>query len=91
VEAHRVVRRRGSHIFQTDGGEVRLTRRPAVFIYNYLFTAIGFAVGGSSPNLVQTITMKQHYTVVQHNTIKRKQHNTIKRKHKIIRTKYSKK
>jgi zinc transporter ZupT len=40
-----------------------------------LFTAIGFAPGGSSPTLVQTKTIKQHYTVVQHNTIKRK-HNT---------------
>jgi hypothetical protein len=40
-----------------------------------LFTAIGFAPGGSSPTLVQTKTMKQHYTIVttQHNTIKRKQ------------------
>jgi hypothetical protein len=35
----------------------------------YLFTAIGFAPGGSSPILVQTKTIKQHYTVVQHNTI----------------------
>jgi p-aminobenzoyl-glutamate transporter AbgT len=55
------------------------------FIIIYLFTAIGFAPGGSSPNLVQTETIKQHYTVVQHNTIKRKQHK-IKRKRKIIRT-----
>jgi hypothetical protein len=54
--------------------------------YYYLFTAIGFAFGGSSPTVVQTKTIKQHYTVVQHNTIKRKQHNTIKRKHKIICT-----
>jgi hypothetical protein len=51
-----------------------------------LFTAIEFAPGGSSPTIVQTKTIKQHYTVVQHNTIKRKQHNTMKRKHKIIRT-----
>jgi hypothetical protein len=29
-----------------------------------LFTAIAFAPGGSSPTLVQTKTMKQHYTVV---------------------------
>jgi hypothetical protein len=55
-----------------------------------LFTAIWFALGGSSPTLVKTKTIKQHYTVVQHNTIKRKQHNTIKRKHKIIRTYYNK-
>jgi hypothetical protein len=48
-----------------------------IIIIIYLFTAIGFAPGGSSPTLVQTKTIKQHYTVVQHNTIKRKQHNTI--------------
>jgi hypothetical protein len=52
------------------------------YYYYYLFTAIGFARGSSSPTLVQTKTIKQHYTVVQHNTIKRKQHNTIKRKQK---------
>jgi hypothetical protein len=34
-----------------------------------LFTAIGFAPGGSSPALVQTKTIKEHYAVVQHNTI----------------------
>jgi hypothetical protein len=45
--------------------------------YYYLFTAIGFAPGGSSPTLVQTKTIKQHYTVVQH--------NTMKLKHKVIR------
>jgi hypothetical protein len=45
-----------------------------------LFTAIGFAPSGSSPTLVQTKTIKQHYTVAQHDTIKRKQHDTIKRK-----------
>jgi hypothetical protein len=56
------------------------------YYYYYLFTAIKFAPGGSSPTVVHTKTIKQHYTVVQHNTIKRKQHNTIKRKHKIIRT-----
>jgi hypothetical protein len=56
------------------------------YYYYYLFTAIGIAPGGSSHTLVQTKTMKQHYTVVQHNTINRKQHNTIKRKHKVIRT-----
>jgi hypothetical protein len=50
--------------------------------YYYLFTAIGFAPGGSSPTLVQTKTIKQHYTVVQH--------YTIKRKHTIIRTQYNK-
>jgi hypothetical protein len=33
----------------------------------YLFTAIGFAPGGSSPTLVETKTIKQHYTVVQYN------------------------
>jgi hypothetical protein len=54
------------------------------YYYYYLFAAIGFAPGGSSPTLVQTKSIKQHYTVVQHNTIKRKQHNTIQRKHKII-------
>jgi hypothetical protein len=54
--------------------------------YYCLFTAIGFAPGGSSPTLVQTKTIKLHYTVVQHNTVKRKQHNAIKRKHNIIRT-----
>jgi hypothetical protein len=48
-----------------------------IIIKLYLFTAIGFALGGSSPTLAQTKTIKQHYTVVQHNTIKRKQHNTI--------------
>jgi hypothetical protein len=52
----------------------------------YLFIAIGFAPGDSTPTLVQTKMIKQHYTVVQHNTTKRKHHNTIKRKHKIIRT-----
>jgi hypothetical protein len=57
-----------------------------LLLFIYLFTAIGFAPGGSSPTLVQTKTLKQHYTVVQHTKIKRKQHNTIKRKHKIIRT-----
>jgi hypothetical protein len=52
-----------------------------LFIYcNWVCT------GDSSPALVQTKPIKQHYTVVQHNTIKRKQHNTIKRKHKIICT-----
>jgi hypothetical protein len=56
------------------------------YYYYYLFTAIGFAPGGSNPTLVQTKTMKQHYTVVQHNTIKRKQYNTIKRKQNIVRT-----
>jgi hypothetical protein len=60
------------------------------FIYYYLFTAIGFATGGSSPTLVHAKTIKQHCTVVQHNTVKRKQHNTIKRKHTIIRTQYNK-
>jgi hypothetical protein len=49
------------------------------FLLFYLFTAIGFAPGGSSPTLVQKKTIKQHYTVVQH--------NTIKPKHKIIRIK----
>jgi hypothetical protein len=29
-----------------------------------LFTAIGFAPDGSSPTLVQTKTMKQHYTII---------------------------
>jgi hypothetical protein len=48
------------------------------YLFIYLFTAIGFAPGDSSPTLVQTKTIKQHYTVVQHNTIKRKQHNAIK-------------
>jgi hypothetical protein len=43
-----------------------------IIITIYLFTAIGFAPGGSSPTLVQTETIKQHYTVVQHKTIKRK-------------------
>jgi uncharacterized protein HemX len=55
-----------------------------------LFTAIGFAPGGSSPTLVQTKTITQHYTVVQHNTIKRKQHNTIKRNvHNTIKSKHN--
>jgi hypothetical protein len=61
------------------------------------FIAIGFAPGGSSPTLVETKTIKQHYTVLQHttikskhNTIKRKQHNTIKCKYVIIRTQYNK-
>jgi hypothetical protein len=36
-----------------------------IYYYYYLFTAIGFAPGGSSPTLVQTKTIKQHYTVVQ--------------------------
>jgi hypothetical protein len=35
--------------------------------YFYLFTAIGFAPGGSSPTLVQTKTIEQHYTVVHYN------------------------
>jgi hypothetical protein len=48
--------------------------------YYYLFTAIGFALDGSSPTLVQTKTIKKHYTVVQHNTIG---------KHTIIRTQYN--
>jgi hypothetical protein len=61
-----------------------------IIIIIYLFTAIGFAPGGSSPTLVQTRMIKQHYTVVQHNTKKHKQHNTIKRKHTIIRTQYNK-
>jgi hypothetical protein len=43
-----------------------------VYILLLLFTAIGFAPGGSSPTLVQTKTIKQHYTVVQHITIKRR-------------------
>jgi hypothetical protein len=43
-----------------------------LFFFYFLFTAIGFAPGGST-TLVQTKTIKQHYTVVQHNTIKRKQ------------------
>jgi hypothetical protein len=29
-----------------------------------LFTAIGFAPGGSSPTLVETKMMKQHYTII---------------------------
>jgi hypothetical protein len=41
-----------------------------------LFPAVGFAAGGSSPALVQIKTIKQHCTLVQHNTIKRKQNNT---------------
>jgi hypothetical protein len=56
------------------------------YYYYYLFTAICFAPGGGNPTLVQTKMIKQHYTVVEHNKIKRKQHNTTKRKHKIIRT-----
>jgi hypothetical protein len=52
--------------------------RTAHYLLLLLFTAIGFAPGGSSPTLVQTKTIKQHYTVVQH--------NTIERKHKVIRT-----
>jgi hypothetical protein len=40
-----------------------------------LFTAIVFAPGGSSPTLVLTKIIKQHYTVVQHNKINVK--NTI--------------
>jgi hypothetical protein len=39
------------------------------YLFIYLFTTIGFAPGGSSPTLVQTKTIKQHCTVVQHNTI----------------------
>jgi hypothetical protein len=35
-----------------------------IIIIIYLFTAIGFAPSGSSPTLVQTKTIKQHYTVV---------------------------
>jgi hypothetical protein len=63
---------------------VRILRQLFFYYYYYLFTAIGVAPGGSSPTLVQTKTIKQHYTVVQHNTIKRK-HNTIKRKHRKIK------
>jgi hypothetical protein len=58
----------------------------AYYYYYYLFTAIGFAPGGSSPALVQTKTTKQHYTVIQHDTIKSEQHNKIKRKHNVIST-----
>jgi hypothetical protein len=47
-----------------------------LLLFIYLFTAVGFAPGGSSPTLVQAKTIKQQYTVVQHNTIKRKQNNT---------------
>jgi hypothetical protein len=41
-----------------------------------LFTAIGFAPGGSSPTLVQTKTMKQHYTLIrtQYNKTYRSNH-----------------
>jgi hypothetical protein len=35
-----------------------------------LFTAIGFAPGGSSPTLVQTKMMKQHYTIITTQYIK---------------------
>jgi hypothetical protein len=41
-----------------------------------IFTAIGFAPGGSSPTLVQRKKIKQPYTLVPHNTIQRKQHTT---------------
>jgi hypothetical protein len=36
-----------------------------IIILILLFTAIGFVPGGSSPNLVQTKTMKQHYTIIK--------------------------
>jgi hypothetical protein len=39
-----------------------------IYLFIYLFTAIGFAPGGSSPTLVQTNTIKQHCAVVQHTT-----------------------
>jgi hypothetical protein len=45
------------------------------YLFIYLFTAIGFPPGSSSRTLVQTKSIKQHYTVVEHNTIKRK-HST---------------
>jgi hypothetical protein len=45
------------------------------YYYYYLFTAIRFAPGGSSPTLVQTKMIKQDYTLIQHNTIKRTQYN----------------
>jgi hypothetical protein len=35
-----------------------------------LFTAVEFAPGGSSPTLVQTKTMKQHYTIITTQYIK---------------------
>jgi hypothetical protein len=67
------------------------------YYYYYIFTAIGFAPGDSSPTLVQTKTIKQQYTVVQHNKIKCKQHNktqtynnTYSIQHTIIRTQNNK-
>jgi hypothetical protein len=52
-----------------------------IIIIIYLFIAIGFAPGGCSPTLVQTKTIKQHYTVVQHRysstTHTIVQHNTV--------------
>jgi hypothetical protein len=43
-----------------------------------LFTAIGFAPSGSSPTIVQTETMKQHYTLIttQYNKTYKSNHTT---------------
>jgi hypothetical protein len=64
--------------FEVDIGDLYYGEILLLLLLLLLFTAIGFPSGDSSPTLVQTKMIKQHYTVVQH--------NTIKRKHKIICT-----
>jgi hypothetical protein len=57
----------GNRWFENVGAST--SRNPMASTVCTGITLIGFAPGGSSPTLVQTKTIKQHYTVVQHNTI----------------------